>query len=95
MKEENFHNYKEGNQIRTGWSRSMFILILIYVLFALPALVWLARRRLDQLPQALWALVVVAVPVMGAIALVLVQPGEPRTPAKTDSEFELDEFRRQ
>jgi hypothetical protein len=95
MKEENFHNYKEGNRIRTGWSRSMFILILIYVLFALPALVWLARRRLDQLPQALWALVVVAVPVMGAIALVLVQPGEPRTPAKTDSEFELDEFRRQ
>lgn len=76
--------------------RVFLIPILIYALFAIPALVWLGRRRLDQLPQAIWALIVVSVPIMGAIALVLVNPGEPRTPdTKTDPGFELDEFRRQ
>ena len=70
--------------------------ILIYALFAIPALVWLGRRRLEQLPQAIWALIVVSIPIMGAVALVLVKPGEPRIPAeKTDPGFELDEFRRQ
>lgn len=76
--------------------RVFLIPILIYALFAVPALVWLSRKRLDQLPQAIWALIVISVPVMGAIALVLVNPGEPRpTDAKTDPGFELDEFRRQ
>ena len=70
--------------------------ILIYALFAIPSLAWLGRRRLDQLPQAVWALIVVSVPIMGAVALVLVSPGEPRTPAeKTDPGFDLDEFRQQ
>ena len=52
--------------------------MLIYVVFAVPALVWLSRRRLDQVSQAVWALIVVSIPIMGPVALVLVSPGEPR-----------------
>lgn len=75
----------------------VFILpLLIHALFAIPALVWLGRRRIEQLPQAIWALIVVSIPIMGAVALVLVKPGEPRAPAaQGDPGFELDEFRRQ
>ena len=72
----------------------LLIPIVVYALFAIPALVWLSRRRIDQLTQAVWALVVVSIPIMGAIALVLVRPGELRTPDPKTG-FELDEFRRQ
>ena len=74
----------------------VLIPILIYALFTIPALVWLGRRGLDEVAQAIWALIVVSVPVMGAVALILVSPGAPRAPeAKADPGFELDEFRRQ
>jgi len=53
-------------------------LMLIYAVFVVPALIYLSRRRLDQVSQAMWALIVVSVPIMGAVALVLVSPGEPR-----------------
>lgn len=72
------------------------ILMLIYAVFAFPALLNLRRRRLDQVSKAVWALTVVSIPIMGAVALALVSPGEPRTPtAKADPRFELDEFRSQ
>jgi hypothetical protein len=72
--------------------------ILFYLLLTVPSLIWLAKRELDPVAQAVWALTVVAVPIMGAIALTIVSPGRPRTShglTEARKEFELEEFRRQ
>jgi hypothetical protein len=70
----------------------MFYAFLVYVLFSLPALVWLGKRKMAQTPQAIWALITVGIPMMGAVALLLVKPGEPQD---REAKFELEEFRRQ
>lgn len=48
---------------------------LIYVAFAGPALWALRSRDLDERARALWALLIVVVPVMGAMAFAIVAPG--------------------
>ncbi len=73
-------------------------LILLYLIFAIPALFWLRSRRVEETAQALWALIVLLFPVIGAVALVLLTPGRPLgRPDATDPQknFEIDEFRRQ
>jgi hypothetical protein len=49
--------------------------LLIYFAFTLPALYYLRRRDLDETARAVWSLAIVAVPVMGAVAFVVMQPG--------------------
>jgi len=49
--------------------------LLIYLVFKLPALCYLRRRDADETSRAVWALTIVAVPVMGAVAFVVMQPG--------------------
>jgi hypothetical protein len=49
--------------------------LLVYLAFALPALYYLKERNLDDMARAVWALVIVGVPVMGAVAFALVKPG--------------------
>lgn len=44
-------------------------------IFSLATLVALRHRRLTSLPQALWALMILAVPILGACAFWIVQPG--------------------
>jgi hypothetical protein len=49
--------------------------LLVYLAFALPALYYLKQRDLDDMARAVWALTIVAVPVMGTVAFALVKPG--------------------
>ena len=48
----------------------------IYPLLSLVALFALRRNRLTGITQFLWALLIVAVPVMGALAFLIVNPTE-------------------
>lgn len=49
--------------------------LLIHLAFALPALYFLRRRHLDDTALAVWCLMIVAVPVLGAVAVATTQPG--------------------
>jgi hypothetical protein len=49
--------------------------ILVYLAFALPALYQLRNREMDETSRAVWALAVIAVPVMGAVAFAAVGQG--------------------
>ena len=50
----------------------------IYLICAIPALRELKARGLDDTSQAVWALAIVGIPVMGALAFWILQPGESR-----------------
>ncbi len=45
-------------------------------LISLLGLLVLRRRRLTGVAQAVWAMIVVAVPYLGALAFFILQPGE-------------------
>ncbi len=45
-------------------------------LLSLGTLVALRRRQMMALPQALWALIILVIPVLGSTAFWLVRPGE-------------------
>lgn len=60
----------------SGWG----IPFIIYLAFALPALYYLRKRELDDTARAVWSLVIVGVPVMGAVAFAAMQPGTRREP---------------
>ena len=42
----------------------------------MPPLFLLRARALDETTRALWALAIISVPIMGAIAFVILQPGQ-------------------
>ena len=46
-----------------------------YLAFCIPALFVLRGRVLDDTSRAVWALAIVLAPIMGALALVIIQPG--------------------
>lgn len=52
------------------------VTLLIYLLCAIPALRELKGRGLDETSRAVWALAIVAIPIMGALAFWIMQPGE-------------------
>jgi hypothetical protein len=52
------------------------LLVGSWPLFSIFALLGLRRRPLTGTNQALWALLVVAVPVLGALAFFIMKPGE-------------------
>jgi len=45
-------------------------------LFSIIALLALRRKHLTGTNQALWALLIVAIPILGALAFFIVRPGE-------------------
>ena len=47
-----------------------------YLLFVVPPLFLLRGRRLDDVTQAIWALSLISVPIIGAVAFVIIQPGQ-------------------
>ena len=53
--------------ILAGWAASV-----------VAALMHLRRGQMDEVARVLWALMVVLVPVVGALALLIVRPGQPR-----------------
>ena len=50
--------------------------LLFYLAFVVPCLLALRSRALDDGSKALWALVIVSAPVMGALAFVVLRPGK-------------------
>jgi len=51
----------------------------IYLICAIPALRALKGRGLDETSRAVWALAIIAIPVMGALAFWIMQPGARRS----------------
>ena len=49
--------------------------IVVYVVPTLIALVRLGHRQIDEVARVLWAFLIVGLPLLGAIAFFLVQPG--------------------
>jgi hypothetical protein len=47
----------------------------IYLMFAVPALFFLRSRVLDETARAVWALLIVTIPIMGCVAFAVLQPG--------------------
>jgi hypothetical protein len=47
----------------------------IYLICAVPALRDLKGRGLDETSRAVWALAIIAIPIMGALAFWIMQPG--------------------
>lgn len=47
----------------------------VWVILSLATLFSLRSRSLDDLPQAIWALVIVLVPILGALAYLIILPG--------------------
>lgn len=53
------------------------LLILVgWIVLAIVALIRLRHRQLDQIVRVLWVIVVLLVPVMGALAFFIVEPGK-------------------
>jgi hypothetical protein len=48
---------------------------ILYLLFIIPPLFFLRARLLDDTTRAIWALAIISVPILGAIAFVIIQPG--------------------
>ena len=61
-----------------GLNTGMFItqVILVMLFFALPviSLIDLAKRKLTGIPLAIWAVLIVVVPLMGSIAYWIIRP---------------------
>jgi hypothetical protein len=51
------------------------VAIALYLLFAIPALMFLRNRMLDDTTKAVWVVAIVVTPVMGAVAFAILQPG--------------------
>ncbi len=51
-------------------------ILIAWPLLSIVALLRLRRRALGQTPQVLWTVLVVVIPLLGAIAFFVVQPGE-------------------
>jgi uncharacterized membrane protein YhaH (DUF805 family) len=58
-----------------AWMPMGLLYVAFYLVFVLPPLFLLRRRRLDDTTQAIWALAIVSVPIVGAVAFVILQPG--------------------
>ena len=47
----------------------------VYLICAIPALRSLKERGLDDTSRAVWALCIIAIPIMGALAFWILEPG--------------------
>lgn len=52
------------------------LILSVYALLTLVALFALRQSRLTGLPQFLWALLVIMIPVLGALAFLIVNPAK-------------------
>ncbi len=58
-----------------AWTPMGILYLAFYLVFVVPPLFLLRARRLDDTTQAIWALAIMSVPIVGAIAFVILQPG--------------------
>jgi len=59
-----------------AWTPMGLVYLLFYLVFVVPPLFLLRARALDEVTRAIWALAIVSVPIMGAVAFVIMQPGQ-------------------
>lgn len=69
--------------VTSPWSAMLFawmpmgiLYVAFYLVFVIPPLFLLRGRRLDDTAQAIWALAIMSVPIVGAVAFVILQPGQ-------------------
>ena len=65
--------------VSSPWSAMLFAWVpfgIVYLLFVVPPLFFLRARVLDDVTRAIWALAIISVPIMGAVAFVIIQPGQ-------------------
>ena len=55
-----------------------FLILVGWIVLVIVALTRLRRCQLDETARVLWAIVIVLVPFMGALAFFVVRPGKPR-----------------
>ena len=58
-----------------AWMPLGILYVAFYAVFVLPPLFLLRGRTLEQTAQAIWALAIISVPIVGAVAFVILQPG--------------------
>lgn len=66
-----------------GWPFLVFqivnvLLLLLWIVLIFVALFKLRDRHLGEVAHVLWVLVILIVPVLGALAFLITRPGEPR-----------------
>ena len=68
--------------VSSPWSAMLFawmpmgiFYLVFYLAFVVPPLFLLRGRQLEQTAQAIWALAIISVPIVGAVAFVILQPG--------------------
>ena len=66
--------------INWGYLIVQLLIFGIYPLLSLVALFALRRSRVTGITQVLWALLIVAIPVLGALAFFIVKPTENNQP---------------
>ncbi len=66
--------------INTGYLLLQCALPAVWLLLSLLALVQLRQRSLPETAQAIWAVFIVVVPFLGALAYLIIQPGSPEKP---------------
>ena len=54
-----------------------FLILAGWVMLTIVALIRLRRCQLDETARVLWAIVIVLIPLMGALAFFIVRPGKP------------------
>jgi hypothetical protein len=59
-----------------AWMPIGILYVLLYLVFVVPPLFFLRARVLDDVTRAIWALALISVPIMGAVAFVIIQPGQ-------------------
>ncbi len=64
--------------INTGYLLIQCALPAVWLLLSLLALIQLRQRSLPETAQAIWAVFIVVVPFLGALAFLIVQPGSPQ-----------------
>ena len=65
---------------RTVWALQIvnFLILAGWLVLDIVALTHLRRCRLDDTARVLWVIVILLIPLMGAVALFVVRPGKPR-----------------
>jgi hypothetical protein len=68
--------------VTSPWTAMMFawmplgiFYLAFYLVFVVPPLFLLRGRQLEQTAQAICALAIISVPIVGAVAFVILQPG--------------------
>ena len=64
--------------IQSGWNIgvSELLIIALWPALSLIALFTLRRRPLTAIAQAIWALMIIAIPLLGPLAFFIVMPGD-------------------